>query len=319
MAVDKRPLCDVVDGNGQSYPRDPDDLSTVIVEPMPAAPEQGQAVVGTDAAGNITITATDVNGVVTTATVPAPGPQATVADNGDGTGTVTDSDGNACVVVKGPLTQASVADNGDETATITDSAGNECVVAKGPHPATPELGTLVCDTENGTVKLTDAHGTPIRLATTLNGAAGAGGGGIQLTPDDSNGPIEPGFSIDFVVPDCGPHRVQVIYTSGFQLQNGFQANATMQFNPEYSIDGGVTWFRFNSGGVDGITKAVPWDAGVNPEFDYTDYDFTIPVPSGSQTMNFRLNWLNGAILAGNLQINQQSARIFWNELKCCPI
>ena len=57
---------------------------------------------------------------------------AMVADNGDGTGTVTDPAGNACTFVKGPITQATVVDNGDGTATATDSEGNAAIICLDP-------------------------------------------------------------------------------------------------------------------------------------------------------------------------------------------
>ena len=98
---------------------------------------------------------------------------ATVVDNGDGTGTVTDAAGNACVFAKGPIvippgTVSSLVDNGDGTWTHTSGAGTVTVI---------ETGSVV-DNGDGTSTITFPDGStgtycndPVKDVVTADGTS----------------------------------------------------------------------------------------------------------------------------------------------------
>ena len=174
----------------------------------------------------------------------------------------------------------------------------------------------------GGIELTRCDGSGVCLVPTQRGSVGTQANVFNLTTTSTAADLEANtFScVDITIPKCGPHGVQIINTTGYQMREGYQGAFTIQFVPQFSIDGGATWQPFGSGGIDGMAN-IPAMAGgfaSSPEYDFTDYAGP-QVPSGLQTICTRTTWPVGTINAGFLQVNTQTFRVDVNSFKCCPI
>lgn len=146
---------------------------------------------------------------------------------------------------------------------------------------------------------------------------------FNLTPASTSADLEAGTEscVNVIIPKCGPHNIDLFATSGFQQRDGYQGTFNMQFQPQFSIDGGATWQPYGSGGIDGfaqIPNVLPAGFTSGSEHDFTDYA-NPPLPSGPQTICSRVAWPNGSITAGEIQVNTHTWKASVHINKCCTI
>ena len=191
-------------------------------------------------------------------------------------------------------------------------------------PGCDEDPFVSCEAVDGGVEITRCDGSGFCIVPTINTVAASNTGTVFVDSTSAVGDVIAGseFCYTVEVPKCGPHRVQVIASNGYQFRGNFQSTSNFGFIPQYSNDGGATYFGYNSGGFDAPATNVPTGyppTGTGPEHDFTDYSATFPMPSGTQTICHRTLHGAGSIITGQVQFNASSIRAFWHTLKKCVI
>ena len=178
---------------------------------------------------------------------------------------------------------------------------------------------------DGAMQMLRCDGSGMCWNTVTRRVGGSGAAGSQLSPATENGPIPSTLGcVPIHLPKCPVvNMVRFIMTTGYQMKGAFQMGANSQFRPEVSLDGGATWISMGSGGIDSLAQVSASDDGFSgPEHEFFD-EISLPINTDVSGQDleicFRVNFLNGTVGGGTLQVNRPTFTVLWNETECCPI
>lgn len=173
--------------------------------------------------------------------------------------------------------------------------------------------------ENGGLNLLRCDQSGVCITATLD--RGESPAGTQVVDAAfGTGPLDGTNSChEITTPKCGPHRVRLEYTIGYNLQAGSSTNAANFFNPQWSINGGATYANYTTSGVDAVVHTADTTVGQMGEKDFTDYVYPLLAGDTTYTLCSRTALVSNGILSGAITAFASTFRSTWAKLNCCDI